>query len=95
MRHLVPAPLVSAPNKAGLQQLIVPSSVWATGVQKKSCVPSSLAKGLISRLPEEEVGQGELIQCIETQGEQRHRQLPGTASNCFGGRSSIQSKAPA
>lgn len=39
-------------------------------LKEKSCVPIPLAKGLISRLPEEEVGQGELIQCMQTQEEQ-------------------------
>lgn len=41
-------------------------------LKEKRCVPGSLAKGLISRLPEEEVGEGELIQCMQTQEE------PGT-----------------
>lgn len=39
-------------------------------LKDQSCVPISLAKGLISRLPEEEVGQGELIQCMQMQEEQ-------------------------
>lgn len=63
-------------------------------LKEKSCVPISLAKGLISRLPEEEVGQGELIQCRQMQ-EEYETELPGAGIERFGGRSPRQSKAPA
>lgn len=44
-------------------------------LKEKSCVPISLAKGLILRLPEEEVGQGELIQCMQMQEEQETQRI--------------------
>jgi len=53
---------VPAPGRAGLLLLTAPSPVWAVGIGSSRAERSSLAKGLISVLPEKEVGREESIQ---------------------------------
>lgn len=69
-RHPVLSQLVPAHTRLGSSSQLCQAHCGQLVFERPSCVPISLAKGLISRLPEEEVGQGELIQCMQMQEEQ-------------------------